>query len=170
MEDLIIKKYYQKIIDFCLQYIKHNSQDIHIIYIYLSFENNLFFNPYFSNGDRILKKNKLNEISSSSLDNSDEAQSLLDDVCLKELEELKKELALNNSIIQTQIKIIYSTNNKESSFEILYVDQIAYKTTTINIDLAEKWFAELDGVLRPNSLYRMKNIFGDNFLDNIERK
>jgi len=170
MEDLIIKKYCQKIIDFCLEYIKHNSQDIHTIYIYLSFENNLFFNPYFSNGDRILKKNKLNEISSISLDNSDEAQSLLNDVCLKELEELKKELALNNSIIPTQIKIIYSTKNKERSFEILYVDQIPDKTTTLNIDLAEKWFAELGGTLRPNSLYRMKKLFGDNFLENVDRK
>ncbi|WP_299251113.1 hypothetical protein [uncultured Cytophaga sp.] len=166
MEDIILKRYFINIIKNCLEYIGNNVEDISIMFVYISFEVNPYFNVYFSNGIKTVKKNKLNEISKTYIDTSREAQSNLSDICLDELFELRNEKKINNTYnLPVQIKITHSIDTKASSFEISYTDQILDKTNTLNVDLAEKWFAELGGELLPHSLYRMKQLFGDDFLE-----
>lgn len=140
--DKQVFSYLSNIISESLHYACDKTQQIDVLYIYLSFEWTVYFDMYFKIAGKLYPREKLNE-ALPGVDISAGRQLVLIDACNAELQKTKNSFFASNRQIPMQIKVSYVPESRKFESKFNYEKQHDDDLFIGDDFRSNEWFEEL---------------------------
>lgn len=142
--DTEIQKLYSEVVEVAYEYVNYNEKEVDSIYIYASMElGTSFFNVFYEINNRIVKVNKVNDISTMQYNISEQRTSALLEFGNDLLKRMRELFINDEREVPSRLKISFHPKTKVFENNISYEPYLTGDDMHTNMSGFNNWFDEM---------------------------